>query len=118
MYPVETLKYIDTNDIYVDFENNDRFNVNVKDTDLSFEIDYLYGSLNFYYNSLKVMEFIKDNYENILKSILIEKSDIPTLNVIKERLEKFEEIEKEKQEENKNIKKKSLFSIFKKKYDI
>ena len=71
------------------FYNGNIIYVTIKDTNLNFQVICLWKHLKFDYNSLKVIEFIKENEEDILKSILLEKKDIPTLDIITNQLKKI-----------------------------
>ena len=57
------------------FYNGNIIYVTIKDTNLNFQVICLWKHLKFDYNSLKVIEFIKENEEDILKSIFLEKKD-------------------------------------------
>lgn len=89
VYPVETLNgNIITDKAIFSFYKGSIINVTLKDTDLTFENVCFFNNLKFDYNSLKIIEFIKENEDDLLKSILIDKKDIPTLDIIKTRIKK------------------------------
>ena len=82
------------------FMPDNKLKIIIKNTDLTFVIDYYINSINIDYNSLKVLKFIEDYQDSILSYVTLEKSDLKNINIIKEKLG------------TKKVKKKSLFSIF------